>query len=43
MMSQWRNAVTTQEFIDAVQRDRYVNVDDTISFAGLVARAGCCW
>jgi Legionella pneumophila major outer membrane protein precursor len=43
MMSQWQNTVTTQEFIDAVQRDRYVNVGDTISFAGLVARVGCCW
>jgi hypothetical protein len=43
MMSQWQNTVTTQEFIDAVQADRYVNVGDTISFAGLVARVGCCW
>jgi hypothetical protein len=43
MVSQWLNTVTTPEFIDAVQHDRYVNVGDSITFAGLVARVGCCW
>ncbi len=43
MMSRWLNTVTTSEFIDAVERDNYVNVGDTLSFAGLVASLGCSW
>jgi len=43
MMSQWENVVTTQEYVDALQSKSYTNVGDTISFAGLVARVGCCW
>ncbi len=43
MMSQWLNSVTTPEFIHGVQDDSYVNISDRITFAGLVARVGCCW
>jgi hypothetical protein len=38
MGSHWFNAVSTAAFVDAVQADNYVNVDDTISFDGLVGR-----
>jgi hypothetical protein len=43
MMSHWFNVVTTPVFVDAVQADNYVNVDDTISFDGLVGRAEVHW
>jgi hypothetical protein len=43
MMSHWFNVVTTPVFVDAVQADNYVDVDDTISFDGLVGRAELHW
>jgi hypothetical protein len=43
LMSHWFNVVTTPVFVDAVQADNYVNVDDTISFDGLVGRAELSW
>jgi Legionella pneumophila major outer membrane protein precursor len=43
MTSHWFNVVTTPVFVDAVQADNYVNVDDTISFDGLVGRAELHW
>jgi hypothetical protein len=43
VMSHWFNVVTTPVFVDAVQADNYVNVDDTISFDGLVGRAELHW
>jgi hypothetical protein len=43
MFSHWMNAVTTPEFIDAVQADNYTNVDDTISFDGVVTRVEARW
>ncbi|WP_442483076.1 Lpg1974 family pore-forming outer membrane protein [Aeoliella sp. SH292] len=33
----WFNAVTTPEFVDAVQADNYVDVGDTLSFSGLTS------
>ena len=38
MASHWFNAVTTPQFIDAVQADNYVDLGDTISFDGAVGR-----
>ncbi len=43
MMSHWFNIVSTPLFVDAVPADNYVNVDDTISFDGLVGRAEVHW
>jgi hypothetical protein len=43
MMSHWFNIVSTPVFVDAVQADNYVDVDDTISFDGLVGRAEVHW
>ena len=43
MVSQWLNTVSTPEFINAVQANNYVDVRDQVTFAGLVARVGCCW
>jgi hypothetical protein len=43
MASHWFNAVTTPAFVDAVQADNYVNVEDTISFDGLVGRVEFRW
>lgn len=37
-MAAWFNSVTTNNFIQAVQRSNYVSVNDTITFDGLVAR-----
>jgi major outer membrane protein len=34
----WYNAITTPEFVDAVQANNYTDVGDTISFDGLAAR-----
>jgi hypothetical protein len=34
----WYNAITTPEFVDAVQADNYVDIGDTISFDGVTAR-----
>lgn len=38
-MSAWFNVVTTADFIDAVQANRFDDVDDTITFDGFVTRA----
>ena len=43
MFSHWTNVVTTGEFINAVQKDKYVNVDDTLSFDGIVTRVEFLW
>ncbi|MBN1854124.1 MAG: hypothetical protein JW829_15460 [Pirellulales bacterium] len=43
MASFWYNAVTTPEFVDAVQADNYVDLGDTISFDGLTARVEARW
>jgi hypothetical protein len=43
MMSHWFNIVSTPVFVEAVQSDSYVNVNDTISFDGLVGRAELHW
>ena len=43
MYSHWLNTVTVAEYIDAVQADNYVDVEDTLSFDGLVLRAECRW
>jgi hypothetical protein len=43
MMSHWFNIVSTPVFVEAVQSDSYVNVNDTISFDGLVGRAELRW
>jgi hypothetical protein len=43
MVSQWLNTVSTPGFIDAVQANNYTDVRDQVTFAGLVARVGCCW
>ena len=34
----WYNTITTASLVDAVQADNYVDVGDTLSFDGLVAR-----
>ncbi len=39
----WFNMITTPEFVDAVQADNYVDVGDTISFDGGVARVEYLW
>lgn len=39
----WFNAVTTDEFIDSVQNDNYVDVEGPLSFSGLVSRAEFRW
>jgi hypothetical protein len=41
LFSHWNNAVTTADFIDAVQADNYVDVGDTISFNGFTGRVEC--
>jgi hypothetical protein len=38
MVSHWFNVVSTGTFVDAVQANNYVDVDDTISFDGVVGR-----
>ena len=38
LVSHWFNVVSTPTFVDAVQADNYVDVDDTISFDGVVGR-----
>jgi hypothetical protein len=43
MYSHWMNTVSTSEFIDAVQADNYVDVEDTLSFDGFVTRLECRW
>jgi hypothetical protein len=43
MYSHWMNTVTAAEYIDAVQADNYVDVEDTLSFDGLVTRAEFRW
>ncbi len=43
MFSHWTNIVSTGEFINAVQRDNYVNVGDTLSFDGVVTRLEFVW
>jgi len=39
----WFNAVTTPEFVRAVQDNDYADVGDTISFDGLIGRAEYLW
>jgi hypothetical protein len=43
MYSHWLNTVTTDEFIDAVQADNYVDVEDSLTFDGFVTRMECRW
>jgi major outer membrane protein len=43
MYSHWLNTVSTSEFIDAVQADNYVDVEDTLTFDGFVTRMECRW
>jgi hypothetical protein len=43
MVSVWNDAVTTPEFIDAVRKDNYTNVDGELSFSGLVSRVEMRW
>ena len=43
MFSHWTNVVSTGEFINAVQKDKYVDVDDTLSFDGIVTRVEFLW
>jgi hypothetical protein len=43
MYSHWLNTVTLAEYIDAVQADNYVNVEDTLSFDGFVTRVELRW
>jgi hypothetical protein len=43
MVSHWLNTVSTDEFIDAVQVDNYVDVEDTLTFDGFVTRLECRW
>jgi Legionella pneumophila major outer membrane protein precursor len=43
LFSHWMNAVTMPAFIDAVQADNYSDVEDTISFDGLVTRVEARW
>ncbi len=43
MFSHWMNAVTTPVFIDAVQADNYSDVEDTITFDGVVTRVEVLW
>jgi hypothetical protein len=38
MVSHWFNVVSTPTWVDAVQADNYVDVDDTLSFDGVVGR-----
>ena len=42
-MAAWTNVVTTPAWIDAVQRDDFTDVDDTITFDGLTARVQVGW
>jgi hypothetical protein len=39
MISGWFNSVITDDFIEAVQQNRFVNLSDTLTFDGFVARA----
>ncbi len=39
VFSTWLNAVKTNEFINAIQRNNLLNLNDGLSFDGLVARA----
>lgn len=41
MYSHWMNTVTVGEFIDSVQADNYVDIEDTLSFDGFVTRVEC--
>jgi hypothetical protein len=43
MFSHWMNAVTMPTFIDAVQADNYTDVEDTITFDGVVTRVEARW
>jgi hypothetical protein len=43
LFSFWGNAITTPEFIDAVQADNYVDVGDSITFDGAVTRVELQW
>ena len=43
LVSHWMNAVTTPEFIDAVQADNYVDVDGDLTFEGAVTRVELRW
>ncbi len=43
MFSHWMNAVTMPAFIDAVQADNYTDVEDTITFDGVVTRVEVLW
>ena len=43
MASFWYNAVTTPEFVNAVQANDYVDLGDTISFDGVTARVERRW
>ncbi len=36
MTSAWYNAVSSRSYIDAVRQGRYIDVDETITFSGLV-------
>jgi len=41
MISSWGNVVKTDDLIRAVQRNNFVDLGDTLTFDGLVARAEC--
>jgi hypothetical protein len=43
MFSHWGNVVNTTEFIDAVRLDYYGDIDETVSFDGLVTRLEARW
>lgn len=42
-MAAWLNAVTTPDWIDAVQADNFTDVEDSITFDGLTARVEIGW
>lgn len=42
-MAAWFNVVTTPVYVEAVKAFNYVNVDDTITFDGVVARVEFLW
>lgn len=42
-MAAWLNAVTTPDWIDAVQADNFTGVEDSITFDGLTARVEFGW
>jgi len=43
MVNSWFNTVTTADFIGAVQRNDFTDLDDTLTFDGLVVRAEFCY